>query len=270
MRTILYRRWAPAQSSVKIEFTPEVLREVRAGCRRPPDRGYLFGKRRGNEVQVVAAIREPKADDPRVAQLEPVGTYASRVRGEVFLTDDDLEQSSRVPDGVVLVVAGRRAGFFTREPDGSMQGVRSHEEFAVADAASEFALHSPVPKLSLEKRWRLAKPPMGAWKSVLAACALVAVPALGYAYLQPRVNLPPIEVSARESNGQLVIAWDPNALPHGGHLTIAEGDLHTSIPLAAHGSGITYLPESSDVQVRLTAGDRAGAVHWRSSRPQLH
>jgi hypothetical protein len=270
MRTILYRRWAPAQSTVQIEFTPEVVREVRAGSRRAPDRGYLFGKRRGNEVQILAAIREPKADDPRVAQLEPVGTYAARARGEVFLTDDDLEQSGRVPDGVVLVIAGRRCGFFTRELDGSMQAVRSYEEFAVADAGSEFTSAKVLTIPGHEKRWKPAQPRTGAWKTAFVASLVLALPAMALAYLQPHVALPPIEMSVRENNGQLVIAWDPNALAKGGHLNIDEGDLHTSIPLAAFGSGVTYLAQSSDVQVRLTAGDRAGAVHWRTSLPQLH
>ncbi len=271
MRTILYRRWAPPQSFVKIEFTPEVLHEVRGNTRANQDRGYLFGKRRGNEVRVLAAIREPQQNDPRLAHLEPVGTYASRVRGEVFLTDDDLEQSSRVSDGIVLVVAGKRAGFFTREQDGSMQAVRSYEEFAVADAAAESVSADALTKPGREKRLRHpALPPINAWKAALAASVLLAAPAMAYAYLEPRMRMLPIEMSVHESNGQLMIAWDPAILAQGGHLRISEGDIQTSILLAAFGSGITYLAQTDDVEVRLTAGGRAGALHWRSSRPHLH
>jgi hypothetical protein len=271
MRTVLYRRWAPAQSYVKVEFTPEVLHDVRANSRGNQDRGYLFGKRRGNEVRVLAAIRDPQQDDPRIANLEPVGTYASRVRGEVFLTDDDLEQAARVAEGVVLVVAGKRAGFFTREFDGSVLAVRSYEEFAVADVAAEAESPDALSKPGREKRWRHpALPPMKAWKAALAACVLLAGPGMAYAYLQPRMTMPPIEMSVREADGQLVIAWDPTALAQGGHLNISEGDILTSIPLAAHGSGITYLTQARDVEVRLTAGGRTGALHWRSTRPQLH
>jgi hypothetical protein len=93
---------------------------------------------------------------------------------------------------------------------------------------------------------------------------------MAYAYLQPRMRLLPIEMSVRENNGQLVIGWDPNALSQGGYVNISEGDIQTSISLAAFGSGITYLPQTSDVEVRLSAGGRAGALHWRSSHPQLH
>ena len=271
MRTVLYRRWAPAQSPVKIEFTPKVLHDIRAASRGNQDRGYLFGKRRGNEVRVFAAIREPQADDPRITNLEPVGTYASRVRGDVFLTDDDLEQAARVAEGVVLVVAGKRAGFFTRELDGSMQAVRSYEEFAVADVAAERESPTALTKPGRDKRWRHpAVPPMRAWKAALAATVVLAGPAIAFAYLQPRMIMPPIEMSVTESNGQLVIAWDPGALTQGGHLNISEGDMLTSIPLAAYGSGITYLAQTRDVEMRLTAGSRSGTLHWQSSRPVLH
>ncbi len=271
MRTILYRRWAPPQSFVKVEFTPEVLHDVRANSRHNQDRGYLFGKRRGNEVRVLVAIREPQQNDPRIANLEPVGTYASRVRGEVFLTDDDLEQAGRIPEGIVLVVAGKRAGFFTRELDGSMQAVRSYEEFAVAAVAAEPESPDALTKPGRDKRWRHpALPPMRAWKAALAACVVLAGPAMAYAYLQPRMTMPPIEMTVREKDGQLVIAWDPSALSQGGRLNISEGDMLTSIPLAAYGGGITYLTQARDVEVRLTAGSRAGTLHWRSSRPVLH
>jgi hypothetical protein len=271
MRTVLYRRWAPPKSLVKIEFTPEVLHDIRANSRGNQDRGYLFGKCRGNEVRVLAALRAPQQNDSRLAHLEPVGTYASRARGEVFLTDDDLEQASRLPQGVVLVVAGKRAGFFTRELDGSMLAVRSYEEFAVADVAAEAVSPEVLTKPGRPGRWRHpALPPPRAWRAALAASVVLAGPVMVYAYLQPRMRLPPIEMSVRENNGQLVIGWDPNALSQGGHVNISEGDIQTSISLAAFGSGITYLPQTSDVEVRLSAGGRAGALHWRSSHPQLH
>ena len=54
----------------------------------------------------------------------------------MFLTDDDLANFESHQGVLALVVAGGRAGFFVREPDGSVQAIRSHEEFKVADAAS--------------------------------------------------------------------------------------------------------------------------------------
>ena len=64
------------------------------------------------------------------------GHFICRARGEVFLTDDDLANLERHHGVLALVIAGGRAGFFVREPDGSVQAIRSHEEFRVADAAT--------------------------------------------------------------------------------------------------------------------------------------
>ncbi|MEI9812762.1 MAG: hypothetical protein WDO18_08855 [Acidobacteriota bacterium] len=267
MRTVFYRRWAPAKSAVKIEFMPDVLHDIRAEARGHHDRGYLFGKHGGNEVRVLAAIRAPQENDPRVTQMEPVGIYISRSRGEIFLTDEDLEQAETVPDGIILVVAGSRAGFFSWESDGTMQAVRSHEEFTVADAAAYPESPQPLLKLPRAHAWRHpGLPPVSFWKVALGIGAMLAGPATALTYLQPRMTLPPIEMSLRETNGQLLIAWDPKMLPDGGHLNISEGDMQTSLPLGKYGSGITYMAQSGDVEIRLTAGQRTGAVHWRSAR----
>ncbi len=92
MRTILYRRWAPAKSSVKIEFPPDIIHDIRAQSAAAHDRGYLFGWREGNQVRISTAIRTPEAGDPRTIGTEPVGVYITRARGEVFLTDADLSR----------------------------------------------------------------------------------------------------------------------------------------------------------------------------------
>ena len=267
MRTILYRRWAPAASSVKIEFPPDLLHEIRAERRTDHDRGYLFGRRVGNELRVLAAIHAPQADDPRVQTLELIGMYASRVRGEVFLTDDDLAVLDRVPNGVALVVAGARAGFFAREADGSIQAVRSHEEFLISDAAAQQDSRGPVHVSDVVRKWRHpALPPIRAWQWALSAAALLAVPLGAAGFLQPRVAKPHLDVSVHESDGQLVMHWDPQALDAGGRLEIEDGKQRTVIALAAYVGGVTYQLQTGDVDLRLTTPTRSSVVRWKSGR----
>jgi hypothetical protein len=266
VRSILYRRWAPAASPIQIEFLPEVLHSVRAETRGAQDRGYLFGRRQGNVVRVEEAVRTPYASDPRLAELDAVGIYVARTRGEVFLTDADLEQAARVGDGIALVVAGARAGFFPYEADGTIQAVRSHEEFFVADAAPPAESPEALVRPRMIRRWQHpGLGPVTALKWGLRAVVLLGGPVIALAYLQPRIETP-LELSLRETQGQLVVSWDPAALPTGGHLEISEGDLRKVVQLAAHDAGVTYIAESGDVEIRLKAGKRAGAVHWRSSR----
>lgn len=267
MQSILYRRWAPPASPVQIEFLPEVLREIRAEKRGGQDRGYLFGRRLGSEFRVEAAVRSPHASDPKLEGLEAVGVYVARARGEVFLTDADLEQVTRVPDGIALVVAGGRAGFFSREANGSIQAVRSHEEFLVAEAAPQAESPAVLQEPKMVRRWRHpAIGPVSAFKWAVAASLILAGPAMAVAFLQPRMETLPIEMTLRESEGQLIVSWDPALLAEGGHLEITEGELSKSLQLAARDGGVTYWTESGDVDIRLKAGGRTGMVHWRSSR----
>ncbi|MFM2124233.1 MAG: hypothetical protein RL328_684 [Acidobacteriota bacterium] len=267
MRTILYRRWAPAASPVKIEFPSDVLHEIRAQRHSDHDRGYLFGRRQGSEVRVLAAIRAPQKDDARLQWMEPLGIYVSRVRGEIFLTDGDLEMLQRFPEGIALVLAGTRGGFFPREADGSIQAVRSHEEFLIAEAAPqpEAPQALSVPSMA---RWlrHPAIPPLRPWQWVLTAAATLALPVGAATFLQPRIERPHLDLSMREANGQLVMSWDPQALDAGGRLEIDDGQERTVIALAAYVSGVTYEARSGDVDVRLTTPTHSGVVRWKSGR----
>jgi len=159
MKMIQYRRWEPAQSPVKVEFRMEVLQGLRS--RRGDFRGFLFGNREGDVVRVVAA----GAGAPE--QLETLGVYASRIRGEVFLTEADLEYAESVPGGIALVIAGERAGFFTRDTNGSIQAVRSYEEFSIAAP--------PMPRPTRHP-WQS---PVKAWRRVALALGLLAGPVKG-------------------------------------------------------------------------------------------
>ena len=68
---------------------------------------------------------------------QPVGWYHSHTRSEIFLSDADQELHNRYfpePWQVALVLKPHtfeptRAGFFFREPDGSIHGATSYQEF---------------------------------------------------------------------------------------------------------------------------------------------
>ena len=256
MRTILYRRWAPAKSAVKVEFPPDIIHDIRAQSPAAHDRGYLFGWHDGSEVRITTAIRTPEADDPRTAGTEPVGVYITRARGEVFLTDADLEQVDRLPGGIALVIAGGRAGFFARDADGSMQAVRSHEEFLVADAATQPLARPP--------RERHAPPPVYR-KWAIGLAGLLIGPIAALAYLHP-LGQHPLDVSLRETNGQLVMQWDPEATTTDAFLEITEAEGRTVLQVPPDSSSATYAPRSGDVEVLLSTPTRSGRVHWTSAR----
>jgi len=276
MVTVQYRRWCPPQSPLRIEFPPELLHDVRLK-RVPPVRalplrwiprlnratiqstGLLFGIRRENEVRVLAT-----RPDKHPEGLDPVGIFVCRARGEVFLTDDDLANFEKHQVLLALVVAGGQAGFFVREPDGSVQAIRSHEEFKVADAASrpaageiDSAAEMPAPA---SRGWRYF------WKKVAASVALLAVPAGALAYLRPLLPSVPLALAIREEAGQLVIGWNSGALTDGGRLEIQDGAERTILMLPADASGATYGRQGDDVEVRLSTGTRVGGAHWEAAK----
>jgi len=275
MTTVHYRRWCPPQSPLRIEFPPELLHDVRLEPAQPARRfplrwiprlnravnqssGLLFGVRHEDEVRVLTA--QP-ADG-----LAPVGTFVCRARGEVFLTDDDLANFEKHRGVLALVVAGGRAGFFVREPDGSVQAIRSHEEFKVADAASR-----PVPR-GIDAAVELPSPSPDWWRAVqtwkrAAACAvLLAIPAGAFAYLRPLLPQLPIALAIREEAGQLVIGWNAGALAEGSRLVIQDGSERTILMLPADASSATYGRQGNDVEVRLSTDNRMGGARWEAAR----
>jgi hypothetical protein len=277
MVTVHYRQWYPPQSPLRIEFPPELLHEVRLESVAPSgglplrwlprinrvvsqSRGLLFGVRHEDDVRVLAARADPSDSSPE--GLAPVGIFVCRARGEVFLTDDDLANFEKHNGILALVVAGGQAGFFVREADGSVQAIRSHEEFEVASAAAHpvstgtaAAVQLPAPA----PRWQ-------AWKRGIACAGLLAIPAGGFAYLQPLLPRLPIALALREEAGQMVIGWNAGALAEGGRLEIRDGSERTILMLQAGTSSATYGLQSSDVEVRLTTDTRMGGAHWEAAR----
>jgi proteasome lid subunit RPN8/RPN11 len=76
-------------------------------------------------------------------RLKPVGWYHSHTRSEIFLSEADQDLHNRYfpePWQVALVLKphtfhATRAGFFFREPDGSIHGTASYQEFELAPLA---------------------------------------------------------------------------------------------------------------------------------------
>ena len=264
MVTFHYRRWCPPQSPLRIEFRTELLDDVRRTGLPPSifhpeitqSRGLLFGVRQLDEVRILSERSD--------AGQAPLGIFVCRTRGEVFLTDDDLADFEKYQVVLALVVAGGRAGFFVREPDGSIQAIRSHEEFPVASLALPGVPKKTKPRSGLS-RPILAPGVWPAWKSIVACAAVLVVPAGAFAYLRPLLRLP-IALALREEAGQLVIGWNEGALMDGSRLEIRDGSERTLLMLPANMSSATYGPQGGDVEVRLTTDTRVGGAHWEAAR----
>jgi proteasome lid subunit RPN8/RPN11 len=133
--------------------------------------GLLYGVREGQTVRIMAIrpvtcehaggptfrlserdraalheqIRQDQAD-PRLEELVCVGWYVSHTRTEITLTDSDQEIFSSFfaqPWQVTLVVrpsrgGNMRAGFFVREPDGTLNTTQSYLEFSFPDRLAAF------------------------------------------------------------------------------------------------------------------------------------
>jgi hypothetical protein len=263
MQASEYRRWQPPQSPVAVEFPDRLLREVRLESSNRAGTGTLYGRPGEVEVRVLAARCDPDEQDPRLSGLEPVGIFAWRPHGAVFLTEEEVQEFEQHHAKVALVIAGERAGFFVREADGSIQAVASHEEFAVAEVRRKKNAKTPArseehtlaAKAHVEDLPPQRKPRAWQWAAALAGCALLAAPITGLAHWERRQPAPGLTVSERE--GQLLIHWNTRAVAHGAYLEIADGDQRTVLPVSPGETGLTYQVQSGDVDVRLSVRDEA-------------
>jgi hypothetical protein len=245
MHTVEYRIWGPKASPFCVEFPANLMRDLGIA----EDSGALYGSRNGGEVRI-AAIRTPQGEEEK-----KIGVFFSRIRGEVFLTETDLEFFNEHESEVALVVAGDRAGFFVREADGSIQTVRSHEEFSVAaqpldaSAADSFA-STAIATPPGEPRPALQR--MRTWAPGLAM--LAALPIAALAVFPQRVPPAPSALQVRETGGQLRISWKPgeNAV-----LAIEDGGSKLAVPVYANHSSVTYAPRGPQVAVSLVTIDAA-------------
>ncbi len=261
MNSVQYRTWAPPESPLRIEYSAQVLQEVRLESKHGDAGGVLFGVRHGNEVRVLAARGLVDDRDPRLAGLDPVGIFAARTRGEIFLAESDLErfEEFRGPGAVALVVSGARGGFFVREAGGSMLAVKSYLEFPVPEGLPETALvHTPQPKPDQKSA---QKPDSaGHLQTQLQSWTWFALGALALftIFVLLRTNeraLPPLALTVAAADGQLHIAWNVAAAASRGQLEIRDGARQTTIPISATLASATYMPGGGDVEVRLIVSD---------------
>jgi hypothetical protein len=214
--------WAPLESSVRIQYERALVNRL---TRRQEDEdlaGILYGTRTPSEVQVFST--NPRAD------LQPVGVFSARPRGEVFLTEQDLVRLEALDStsAIGLAIAGCSGGFFVREPDGSMQTIQSYQEFPI---------DAPVPAM---KR----SPATGSWipvgiaagVSIVVAMTILARPASAFT-IQPQDCQMLITLHRIARSG----AW----------LEIIDGAERSSIVITPELTSIVYAPRTSDVRVRL-------------------
>jgi hypothetical protein len=225
-----YQVWNTPQSPLRIEYSAELLRQVRLEGS-GNGRGLLYGRRHDGQIRLLGSRRTGHPRDPRLTGLEQVGVFAVRPRGDVFLTEQDLEFAERSRAEFTLVLAGKRGGFFVPEKDGSILAIRSHREFAVPRAASS--------KANFSRSWLNAV--------AMASCLVLAVAAVLYA--EPKSAL---TLSVHEEAGQLVAVWSPG-VP--GTLEIQNRDRKIQLPVSVQQTQATYQPETGDVDFVLTTLD---------------
>jgi hypothetical protein len=213
--------WAPHKSPRRIEYTPDLPRDLARRDDEADDGGLLYGSRRGGMIRVIEASSgvNPCGD------LDVVGIFAARARGDVFLTEDDVARFEDLenPEAIALVVAANNAGFFVREPGGAMQTIKSYQEFPVGVVLRrKLALHRWIPTAA----------------AALLGIALFAWPAR------------PLEI--RNEAGALRIRLHRSAMAAGARVQIIDGSERRSIPITPGLTSIVYTPVTRDVRITVT------------------
>lgn len=175
MASPMFETWGVDESPITIEYSLVVIEEIRQEVNQGLQQfarggievgGVLYGTREGRTIRIKAMrpihcehkrgpsfVLSPtdrekleaqlKADqnDPSLDGLICVGWFASHTRGDLALTDQDLEIFTtyfRDPWQATLIVRpGRsgsmRAAFFVWEPDMTVQSGKSYKEFNFPD-----------------------------------------------------------------------------------------------------------------------------------------
>jgi len=215
-----FRVWSPSRSRVRIEYPPALLRNLTPGGDEADSFGTLYGERTSRALRVLAIRPE--------AGLEPVGIFATRIRGEVFLTEQDLERFEALEDSraIALVIAGSTGGFFVRETDGSMQTIKSYQEFPI---------YPPAPKIIRAPK---------AWVPVVSQVVLPLAVAAAAILVWPSRAF-----TLHEQDGQLQIVL--RQVKPGARLEIVDGSTHRSLPITPSLSSVVYTPHTRNVRIAV-------------------
>jgi hypothetical protein len=216
--------------------------------------------------------------------LNPVGIFAARWRGEVFLTEEDilrletLEKVNHLNDNlaggaIALVIAGVHAGFFVRELDGSMQTIQSHEEFKIRALSPKTNRVARLWKflkdvrlvdhLQLLDHLKLLDDAMRSMLASVGMCAkqmkpwlphaiaLAAVILCGNSLLRSAHFTSATPLRVQEHDGQLQIGLSPKALSPGARLQIVDGAERRSILISSSLTSVLYAPLTRDVRISI-------------------
>jgi len=219
-RSPSFERWSVDELPLAVEYPPAVMQDIRAaaveGFYKIPHGGVevggvLFGERIPDGVRIMAfrpiacqyatgpsftlsendraglaRLLETYSSEEGLRDLVPVGWYHSHTRGEVCLTESDLEIYNTYfpePWQVSLVLRPERAapvqaGFFVREPDGKVRANSSYREFTLAPAGRLKGPAQPRPQPSASPQTETFAPPVrrtSRWVSWAVAALLLIV-----------------------------------------------------------------------------------------------
>jgi len=143
------------------------------------------------------------------------------------MTEEDMERFEKADACVALVLSADTGGFFVRDSSGSMEAVRSYEEFLINGPAP---VQAPVRVVKRRFSWT--------W-------SLALIPLL---YFIPRHSPTKLAVIMSEDEGQVRISWN---VPVTGNIDILDGEDRTSVRIAPGLSTLTYARHTGDVTVAI-------------------
>jgi proteasome lid subunit RPN8/RPN11 len=195
-----FDNWSAGESPISIEYSLVVLEEIRHEVNQGLKKfsrggvdvgGILYGTREGRKIRITAIrmiacghlhgpsfalsaedremLRQQLAEDstdPQLAGLICLGWFVSHNRGDLALTESDVDTFSeffRGPWQVTLVIRPGRSGsmkaaFFVWEPDGTVRADRSYKEFNLPDRLAAVPLPGSRPAAEGRASFRTLPP----------------------------------------------------------------------------------------------------------------
>ncbi len=273
-----FKTWTVPDSPLAVEYSPQVLDKIRlaAAFSGVEIGGVLFGDRGENLVRILTwrpmecQLSEPNKfalskqlidakSDPELSVLHPVGWFVSQARGEIHLTEANLEIYAHFFPWswqITLIVqpmraAGANMGILARASDGSI-------------------------KIGLLQLPAVAKKSNPAYNRIWLWAALLILAAITpAAFLWKPQAAPPASISFHivDNGDTLQFAWDKNAgrvrEATRGALDIRDGNSTVQVALDVprlRAGAFPYARKSGDLQVLLTLFPAKGPPVQESAR----
>ena len=250
---------------------------------------YVFGPSftlSENDRQALEKILVSPNSDSQLSGMQAVGWYQSHTRSEILLSEEELrfyQQYFPEPWQIALLLHPHRfdpvrAGFFYREPDGSVHSASSRHEFEIEAAATRPVIRVPEDRATADRQPptpastpepqqeqqappppappAVSRNPRGRWAWV---AAVIAVALAGVLFFNARSHAAAdLSLRALDVGGQLRIDWNHGAriIQQGqsGAIEIEDGSfkVHNELSREDLRSGsVTYLRTTGHVQVSL-------------------